>query len=249
MESANYLSNLRKKVYDELNLPNPIDLFNKQTELEKKEIELANKEIELRNLESELNKQKLELNKLNNLLKSKNANIEEKEKYIKTELKHISRDDLLPKVAEKEVEKNFILECATYGIVIEFGITQQYDGKNEYVEKQKLIVESILNNPNEYIVYSVPPSNINLLGVGHGPNSKVVITNRGKIFYRISNIQHNPVYGQMESLEYVFCDFNFIVNNKNVLNLLQKATMNNKQINCNGGLLDGTNYLQAVYKG
>jgi hypothetical protein len=190
--TSSFLHDLKKLSFDELELPNPEQLFNKQNELEEKEKLIENKLKEIYNKEKQLEeKEKLIENKLketyNNFLKlkeiyNKEKQLEEKEKLIENKLKDTYNNfnilnikkSLLPKVDEKIDHTDFMLRCCNLGCV-EDGLTKIYNNI-----KENYIFESILNDNDVYLVYVV--------------KNKLVITNRGHIFRFIRRAGFNDGY-------------------------------------------------------
>lgn len=166
------LNELRIKMYDELDIPNPIDLLNKQTELEHKQIELEQRKNKL------LNKQ-IELEQRENLIKQREDElIVEKRKHKKlsdAQNKLINAlDNKLPKVAEKNNLKSQMVECICSG--------SQLLTNDPGIQRLIKIVEDLMIDGTEYIVYydepKIEPGNPN-----YKDDGKVIITNKGKIFF------------------------------------------------------------------
>jgi uncharacterized protein (DUF3084 family) len=94
IKTSVFLNNLRKKTNDELNVPNPLELFAKEEELDIKEKLLKEKLIEIEQREKILkqNEKQLEV---------REKEVEQKLNIIQEKSKNIIQNNLLPKVAEK----------------------------------------------------------------------------------------------------------------------------------------------------
>ena len=88
-KTTNYLVNLKKKIYDEVNIPNPLDLFEQQAELDNREKILLNKEKMLLSMEKKL--------------KIKQINLSTKELNLSTKAKEINSQNKKQKKKEKEL--------------------------------------------------------------------------------------------------------------------------------------------------
>lgn len=195
--SSNYLYSLRKQIQDELDLPDPQELLQKQNELEEKEQWIKNKLEEINKKEKMLELRKKEIDtKTIELDKQTNANNQKDEelKLLESKLnqldKSIEKNNLLPKVAEKNILGNFMINIA-------------YPSKKDELDKMML-------DDTEYIVYHGPGR----YGCGQ---DKLIITNKGKMFYNL--IFPSRISGFLPPRNY-YANFDIKIMNKKILDAL-----------------------------
>ena len=102
--SNTYLFDIKKKIYEELDLPDPIQLFAKQAELDEKERLLNERENELNKKQLlQDNREKL-LNNKEQLLNNREQSLNEKEQILNSKYK--TQNDLLNYRKEQEIKWN-----------------------------------------------------------------------------------------------------------------------------------------------
>ena len=130
-------------------------------------------------------------------------NLDELEDMVEELKQKLPKTDLLPKVAEKEVHRQFMLDCVIrdYNPYID-----KYQDYQEYVNKQTELIDTIIRS-DEYIV---------------SRSDKLVVTNRGKIF-RKANTRNSNQYGSPDSYSYGYTNLDLIIETEIVLNLIVGA--------------------------
>lgn len=215
--TSSYLSNLKKAMCEELDIPDPNDLLAKQFELENKskQIELEFEKIKCQQIE--LNKKEKELIQIRQEINLKLELVNKKEKEIESKSKLIICNNMLPKVAEKQDLIDHMIQCAT---------------KNNLIKENTKIIDKLMINDDEYIVYNgkAPENHRGHIG-GYNRNSKLVITNFGKVFF--SESFKDASYGYTNQIRYYYVDFEIILINKLLLQGLINLT--NSQTVCENG--------------
>lgn len=116
----------------------------------------------------------------------------------------LPKTNLLPKVAEKEDHRQFMLDCV---------ISNYYQGfpnYQEYVNQQTKLIETIICS-DEYIV-SCPS----------GGETNCLVTNKGKIFQKAKTRTSNQP-GALESHSWGYTNLELIIETEMVLNLIVGA--------------------------
>lgn len=182
------------------------ELLKKENELLKKECELSktgNYNLKRDNdiLRGDIYNLRLENSKLTtdlaNLLESSNADkdelkgkiiiLEQEYEALKIQLENERpKTNLLPKVAEKETYRQFMLNCS---IPIDIDLSSmKTDERQKYCDNSRLSVEEIINDDSEYIVCNSWIGNIATCTSGL---LEFILTNKGKMFFKARNIGYN----------------------------------------------------------
>ena len=176
--------------------------------------EMKNDVYNLRLENSKLSEEFANLSKLSN---DKITILERKYEELKNQLENVKpKTNLLPKVAEKEEYKQFMLDCC----IME---STKFPDHIKYLElKQKVecMVESILADDDEYIVCnSWNVKTTNLCGL-----REFILTNKGKMFFKTESMKYNDNVYQSYCADFRVCEMNLQL----IDGILRKFLMNNK---------------------
>lgn len=224
---TNYFTNSKKRTYEEMNVSFQNLLEEKEKWLDTREKWLNDREKRLEDREKRFDERELKVCEREKEIVKKNVI------FKKTISSNIGT---LEQVADKNKLSDFLLECLTEGHSI---CSWRDDDENEkIVNDKRKILNKILSDDLEHIVYYGPPLQLNSSNDEKYSSDKVAITNKGKIFFKKVDIDN--VYGLKCSYHHV--DFELIVNSKKKLILLlslthQTMTTNkNNNLNIDGGL-------------
>jgi hypothetical protein len=130
---------------------------------------------------------------LSNLVESSNAQIDELKcecEALKIELENERPKNLLPKVAEKETYREFMLKCA---IPISVDMNHmESSARQKYLDDIVLSIDQIIDDDDEYIVCNT--WNITIYSCLSGL-LEFILTNKGKMFFKLCLEGPNNRYG------------------------------------------------------